>query len=183
MFSLLLKDLISDFYLNLVSFKSRIPLTSGLRGVRDVAFSGTEIYTQSVSSCFQILHGLCVSDHRSSEFYMTLAHHFIFSCNNGKCLDISLLCDFHYDCQGGEDEACGILFLFSCDISYFGLVSFQCGISLIFCFCCVLFLFRFYDISVVFLLSGITCTYMYIFSSSLWYFKLLSALWYSVLVF
>lgn len=33
---------------------------------------------------------------------------FLFRCRDGKCLDISLVCDHHVDCLEREDEDCGM---------------------------------------------------------------------------
>lgn len=33
----------------------------------------------------------------------------LFSCSDGTCVSISVLCDFHVDCIDGEDEDCGKL--------------------------------------------------------------------------
>ena len=41
--------------------------------------------------------------------YCTFLCHSCFSCSDGECVDISVLCDYHVDCQGGEDENCGEL--------------------------------------------------------------------------
>ena len=38
---------------------------------------------------------------------ITSCIHQLFSCSDGKCVVISVLCDFHVDCIDGEDEDCG----------------------------------------------------------------------------
>ena len=34
-----------------------------------------------------------------------------FSCRDGACVDVSVLCDFYADCSDGDDEDCGEVFL------------------------------------------------------------------------
>ena len=32
-----------------------------------------------------------------------------FRCNDGRCIDLSKLCNYRIDCESGEDELCGEL--------------------------------------------------------------------------